>query len=1022
MSLKTMLQNIRNDAHPSNGDDEDDYTNSAGQDDIRRRTELSNGAEAGLNNLSGFLDGLDTRGGIVTMVSQDILNSVQLRTRNTRLIAAVADRILSIPDVDEVRVTIFPDSSARRVPENTPRIGMAPAQQRLRLNGDATGQPEPGSTAPNVEGQLIENQASATQEPARQMTAEGLKSYRRAKDVVDQMTLAEKTNITSGTGIFKAADEFSRRCSGNTGSAQRLGIPQLCINDAPAGVHGTDHVTVFPGGITTGATFDKRLMRLRGASIGKEARGKGANALLGPVVGPLGRKPRGGRNWESFGADPVLQAIAGRETILGMQSEGVIATLKHYVGNEQEMHRMYNGVQDGYSSNIDDRTLHELYLWPFAEGVRAGVGSVMTAYNAVNGSACSQNPYLINGILKDELGFQGFVMTDWLGQMSGVASALAGLDMAMPGDTQVPIGGQTYWMYELTRAVLNGSVPLERVNDMATRILATRSQMGQDAPDYPAPNFDENGKDEYGPLYPGSSDSPMGVVNQFVDVTADHDSVARQVAQEAITMLKNDAGLLPLDTTNPLYIFGTAAQVNPDGANNCSDRACNKGTLGQGWGSGSVDYMRLDDPIGAIRKRVEDVTFHNSDTFPSEITTPKDDDVAIIFITSDSGEGSYRVEGNHGDRDASGLYAWHDGDKLVQDAAAKYKNVVVVAQTVGPLILERWVDLPAVKSVLIAHLPGQEAGRSLAEVLFGDASPCGHLPYSIVKREEDMPRSVTELISNTAPNQPQDTYTEGLYIDYRWLNRQGITPRYAFGHGLSYTTFSYTDAKIERVMPMSEVPPVRKPKSGLLNYTQPIPPPDEAVKPSGFHLYTGQLYSWLSKSDAQAATRDAMNITKRYPYPKGYSTEQRPGPRAGGGEGGNPALWDVAYRITVKVTNTGRKHAGKASVQAYVQFPEGSGWETPRLQLRDFEKTTELAPGQSQTVELHLTRKDLSVWDVVRQDWVVPHVDGGYTVWLGAASDDFGVVCSAEAMRCEEVQGVMDTATRLLKAAFGCDC
>jgi beta-glucosidase-like glycosyl hydrolase len=173
------------------------------------------------------------------------------------------------------------------------------------------------------------------------------------------------------------------RCTGNTGSALRFSIPQLCLQDGALGVAHTDHNTVFPPGITIGATWDKDLMYARGIAIGAENRGKGVNIHLGPVVGPLGRKPRGGRNWEGFGADPVLQAVGGAQTIKGIQSQGVIATIKHLIGNEQEEYRMTNVIETGYSSNIDDRTLHELYLWPFAEGVRAGVGAVMVAYNDV---------------------------------------------------------------------------------------------------------------------------------------------------------------------------------------------------------------------------------------------------------------------------------------------------------------------------------------------------------------------------------------------------------------------------------------------------------------------------------------------------------------------------------------------------------------------------------------------------------------------------------------------------------------
>ncbi|KFA62864.1 hypothetical protein S40285_02265 [Stachybotrys chlorohalonatus IBT 40285] len=837
-------------------------------------------------------------------------------------------------------------------------------------------------------------------------------SYDRARALVARMTLAEKTNITGGTGIFMGIFPRSllkiveniianvaqgERCNGNTGSALRVGFPQLCLNDAANGIRQTDNVTVFPDGITVGATFDKTLMYERGAAIGQEGRGKGVNVWLGPSVGPLGRKPKGGRNWEGFGSDPVLQGVGAYQTIRGVQDQGMIATIKHLIGNEQEMYRMYNPFQYGYSANIDDRTLHEVYLWPFAEGVRAGVGAVMTAYNAVNGSASSQHPYLINGLLKDELGFQGFVMSDWLSHMSGVASAIAGLDMDMPGDTQIPLFGNSYWMYELTRSTLNGSVPMDRLNDMATRVVAAWYKMGQDS-GYPTVNFDTNSDTREGPLYPAAwPDSPTGVVNEFVQVQADHDVIARQIAQDAITLLKNDDNILPLSTSRPLKIFGTDAQTNSRGPNACPDRNCNEGTLGQGWGSGTVDYMYLDDPITALRERASNVTFYNTDRFPS-VPAPTEEDIAIVFISSDAGENSYTVEGNHGDRDASRLFAWHNGDKLIQDAAARYSNVIVVAHTVGPLELEAWHDLPSVKAVLIAHMPGQEAGQSLTNVLFGDASPSGHLPYSITYRENDMPDSVTNLIDFAFLNQPQDTYSEGLYIDYRWLNREGIAPRYAFGHGLSYTTFSYS-ASISKVTQLTTTPPARAPKEGILEYDEEIPAAAEAIQPAGFGRVWRLIYSWLSESDANAAL--AAGESGTYPYPPGYSTTQRPGPRAGGGEGGNPALYDVAYTISVTVENTGSDYAGKASVQAYLQFPEGIDYDTPIIQLRDFEKTDELAPGESQTVEITLRRKDVSVWDVVLQDWVVPAVDGGYRIWIGAASDDLGTVCNAETLECE---------------------
>lgn len=834
-------------------------------------------------------------------------------------------------------------------------------------------------------------------------------AYQKAVALVSRMTVAEKVNITAGTGLYMG------RCVGNTGSALRVGFPQLCLQDGPLGVRTTDNITAFPAGITTGATWNKQLMYERGVAMGEEFRGKGVNFYLGPSVGALGRKPRGGRNWEGFGSDPVLQAVGAAETIRGVQEQGVISTLKHYIANEQENYRMYNPVQQAYSANIDDRTLHELYLWPFAEGVRAGTGAVMAAYNAVNGSACSQNAYLLNGLLKDELGFQGMVMTDWLAQISGVASALAGLDMSMPGDTfgnNIPLFGYSNWMYELTRSVLNGSVPVDRLNDMATRVVATWYKMGQDAADYPPPNFSSNTADRVGPLYPGALISPSGVVNEYVDVQADHKVVAKQVAQEAITLLKNEAGFLPIATSAPLFVFGTDAQADPAGINSCTDKNCNRALLGMGWGSGSANYPYLDDPIGSLQRRATSVTYYDTDSFPKDrVAAAKDSDVAVVFINSDAGENSSTVEGNHGDRDATGLAAWHDGDELVQAVATAYASVVVVVHTVGPIVMEPWIDLPSVKAVLVAHLPGQEAGDSLTEVLFGDVSPSGHLPYSIPVSEDDYPASVG-IKSTPKLSQIQDTYSEGLYIDYRHLNKAGVKPRFAFGHGLSYASFAFSNATISRPGgQLSSSPPPRPAKSAspIAHIDASLPPAADAYYPSGAVRIWRYLYSWLDKLEADVARAVGAAGTNKYPYPAGYSTTQKPGPPAGGASGGNPALWDVAYSLSVTVTNTGAAApaaaAGKAVAQAYVQFPEASangGFDTPVIQLRDFAKSATLAPGDSATLRLQLTRKDVSVWDTAAQNWVIPSPGGRYRVWVGQASDDLSVVCYTDTLACED--------------------
>ncbi|KAJ5773338.1 hypothetical protein N7457_008234 [Penicillium paradoxum] len=802
-------------------------------------------------------------------------------------------------------------------------------------------------------------------------------AYSKAHRLVSNMTLAEKVNLTTGTGFFMGP------CVGQTGSVPRMGIPNLCLQDSPLGVRNSDHNTAFPPGITVGATFNKDLMYERGVALGEEARGKGVNVLLGPSVGPLGRKPRAGRNWEGFGSDPVLQAFGGAQTVKGMQSTGAIAAIKHYVGNEQEMYRMSSVITKGYSSNIDDRTLHELYLWPFAEGVRAGVGSLMTAYSDVNSSACSQNSQLLNGILKDELGFQGFVMTDWLGHYSGVGSALAGLDMSMPGDGAVPLLGDSYWGAELSRSVLNGSVPVDRLNDMVTRIVATWYKYGQDK-DYPLPNFSTNTQDKEGSLYPGALFSPSGVVNQFVDVTSNHNITARAVAREAITLLKNEMGILPLRRNDSIKVFGTDAGENPDGLNSCNDQGCDKGVLTMGWGSGTSRLPYLITPQEAISNITSNVEFHIKDKLPSDVTADADD-VALVFINADSGENYITVEGNPGDRTKAGLNAWHNGDDLVKAAAEKFTSVVVIIHTVGPILMEEWIELESVKAVVVAHLPGQEAGYSLTDVLFGDYSPSGHMPYTIPRSEDDYPASV-DLI-NQPFGQIQDTYTEGLYIDYRHFLKADITPRYPFGHGLSYTTFEFSQPSLSTEGPLDTAyPPARSKKLPNPTYNTSIPAASEvAWSSTSFSRIWRYLYPYLHKPEL-------ITTKKKYSYPDGYSTEPHAVPRAGGGEGGNPALFETVLSLKLEVTNTG-KRTGKAVAQLYVELPSSLGLDTPRLQLRQFEKTKELAPGQSETITLHVTRKDVSVWDVVVQDWKAPVNGQGIKLWVGNSVADLPVLC-----------------------------
>jgi beta-glucosidase-like glycosyl hydrolase len=430
------------------------------------------------------------------------------------------------------------------------------------------------------------------------------KSYKKAHALVSKMSLVEKVNITTGVGWE------SGRCLGDTAPALDAGFPGLCLQDGPLGLRKVDNVTAFPAGITVGATFNKDIMYRRGRAYGEEARKKGVNVILGPGVGALGKIPAGGRNWEGFGTDPVLQGIAAAETIRGIQEEGVMATIKHFVGNEQEHFRQSFewGLPNAISTNIDDRTMHEVYAWPFADSIRAGVASVMCSYNQVNNSYACGNSKLMNGILKDEMGFQGFVQSDWLAQRSGVASALAGLDVTMPGDGLHWAGGKSLFGEQLTLAVLNGSVPMERMNDMAARVVASWYQLQQDdEKKFPVrgPNFSSWTDNKIDRVHwSGDDKDNTGVVNEHVNVQGSgkefHGRIAHEAAAEGIVLVKNDDAILPLSRK------GLPSDHKPT-----SDGKCRVGIFGDDAGAG-----RGMNACGATRARsrwageVELLSFH----------------------------------------------------------------------------------------------------------------------------------------------------------------------------------------------------------------------------------------------------------------------------------------------------------------------------------------------------------------------------------------------------------------------------
>ncbi|KAF2270041.1 beta-glucosidase 1 precursor [Lojkania enalia] len=580
-------------------------------------------------------------------------------------------------------------------------------------------------------------------------------AYTKANSALSRLSLNDKISIVTGTG-WQAGN-----CVGNTKAVGSIGYPSLCLQDGPLGVRYVLGATAFAAGVHAASTWDRDLIRERGNFLGAEAKQLGIHVQLGPVAGPLGKIPTGGRNWEGFSPDPYLTGIAIADTIEGMQEAGVQACAKHYIGNEQERGREQMG------SNIPDRVMHELYLWPFMDAVHANAASFMCSYNKINGSYACENGGILNRLLKEELNFQGYVLSDWNAQHTTVGSANGGLDMTMPGSDFEK--RNILWGPALQSAVQGGQVQQSRVDDMVRRILAAWYLVGQDQ-GYPTATFNS------------------WRIGQR-DVGGNHRTNVRAMARDGIVLLKNTDNALPLSKPKSIAVIGSDAIVAPRGANACADRGCNDGTLAMGWGSGTAEFPYLVAPLDAIRTQAQKdgttITTSTNDNAQQGANAARNADYAIVCINSDSGEGYIIVEGNAGDR--INLDPWHNGNALVQAVAAVNKKTIVVIHSVGPLILEPYIDNPNVVAVVWAGLPGQESGNGLVDILYGAASPSGKLPYTIAKRANDYG---TNIVSG-------DDSQWDLFIDYRRFDQQNITPRFEFGFGLSYTNFTYSDLTIE---------------------------------------------------------------------------------------------------------------------------------------------------------------------------------------------------------------------------------
>ncbi|KAK1475190.1 glycosyl hydrolase family 3 N terminal domain-containing protein [Colletotrichum tamarilloi] len=558
-------------------------------------------------------------------------------------------------------------------------------------------------------------------------------AYRHARALVSQLTVEEKANITRG---------WTGTCVGNSGEVPRLGIPALCFADAPDGVRGQEFVSAFPAGIHVAATFDKALLYKYGKALGDEYYGKGINVALGPAAGPLGRVARGGRNWEGLSSDPYLAGVGMGAITRGIQNAGVIATAKHWLLNEQEYRRRVSDLGEAISSNVDDRALHELYVWPFMNSLKEGAASVMCSYQRSNHSYGCQNSKLLNGILKTELGFEGFVVSDWEGQMGGVASANAGLDLVMPDEG--------FWGDKLIEAVNNGSVTEDRLSDMATRILAGYHFLHQEHA-FPAPAVHSNLQKAYP-----------------VDVQDDHASLIRQIGAAGTVLVKNTNHTLPLKNPKFLSIYGYDATVKAIPWENPSRYGGGyevnfgwetfNGTLITGGGSGGSTPPYVVSPFQAIQERISKNRGILRWNFYSENPSPPyvNSEACLVFINAYASESFDRLS-----------LTDEFSDNLVQNVAANCSNTVVMIHSAGIRTVDAWIEHPNVTA----------------------------LPFTIARQESDYGSHLNSSASDDFF--PDSNFTEGLYIDYRYFDAHNITPRYEFGFGLSYTTFSFADLSVE---------------------------------------------------------------------------------------------------------------------------------------------------------------------------------------------------------------------------------
>jgi beta-glucosidase len=608
--------------------------------------------------------------------------------------------------------------------------------------------------------------------PAGTLARTHEEAARMAEETLRQMTPEERTILTHGIMPLPLGSNSppipaeAIIGAGYVPGIPRLGVPALRETDASLGVSYVfglrrDGATALPSGLAMASTWNPGLLEQGGAMIGGEARAKGFNVLLAGGVN-LMRDPRNGRNFEYLGEDPLLAGTLAGHAIRGIQSTDMIATIKHFALNGQETGRKF------VDSLISPQAAHESDLLAFRIGIEIGEpGSVMCAYNRVNGEQGCASNWLLNDVLKEQWGYPGFVMSDW-GAVPGLSAALGGLDQ----QSGAQLDPAVFFAEPLAEAARTDPAYASRLEDMNRRILYA--------------------------IYRHDLDTNPPVAGE-IDFAANAE-LAAEVARQGIVLLRNRGNALPLvaDARRIAVIGGNAnaGVISGGGSSQVQGMGGPAVTVPAGSAANPTPFeiqsYHRSAPLAAIRAAAPDaqVVFRDGRYISDAVRQAQEADVAIVFATQWSSEGF----------DQPDLSLPDNQDALIAAVAAANPNTIVVLETGGPVLMP-WLDQTA--AVIDAWYPGARGGEAIAAVLFGTANPSGHLPITFPASEAQLPRPVVDGFTTFEPdfggNPPHpdaqlsaDYNIEGSDLGYRWNAREGHRALFPFGHGLSYTSFSHS--------------------------------------------------------------------------------------------------------------------------------------------------------------------------------------------------------------------------------------